>query len=493
MQKKYQTTYAVPLDIFRILLGFLCILFFIRSIIDAPFFLENFGLINHDLVRDIFWYTWQPLFHPSMPDFLLYCFLYLGLSLSLSLVIGFKSRLCAFCLYLIVVSLYRYQFLVFFVDDVVLHLLLFWCFILPIGNTLTLGSWLKDKGIKEKWIETKVDGFTQNLLLFNIALIYFIAGVSKYTSKLWLNGSALFATLKLPLSWISEYPIENFQILLQAGNYLALLFEPLFVLLVILKPWNKLKLMLGFAFIFFHLTILLTLDISIANIGCLILAPIIFRDEIMDIVKRKSKSAKAAPKIVAHNRLARIVATYMIIFLTGAMLCALTQDQWREAKRISGKDKTAEVKISSADSGGKIQTFFYGGLWIIGLAQGYRLLDWIDERNFYQKIRVVEIDGELKKEYKRDILVPNGMRGSLIFSYISDVTWMYVNPQRIEELRSDLRLRMQKRFCKKSSPKVKVEVWHTIARVNSFHFKKNEPEILFSFHCKNTQAQVARQ
>ena len=483
MLKNIQSTFALPLDIFRIAVGCLGLIYFLRIMYDAPYFLEQQGLINHELVRDIFWYTWQPLFHPAMSDGAVYFILGVGTVFSTLLIMGFKSRPIAFVLYFIVVCIYRYQFLVLFVDDVIMHLLLFWCFVLPTGKTLTIKEWMKDKKIVEEWKNQKVDGFTVKLLLFNIALIYFVAGVSKYTSTLWMNGTALYAVLKLPLGWFSDYPLENFKMLLQGGNYLALLFEPLFVLLVILKPWNKFKLFLGLSFIIFHTTIILTLDISIANIGCLLLTPIIFRHEIMDVI-RKNKSLEKRSE-VPINKFGNCLATLMIFFLTGAMALALTQDQWRQAKRVTGKDATAKVVQSSADSGGKIQTFFYGGLWAMGLAQGYRLLDWIDERNFHQKITVIEEESGLKKEFDRLSLVPIGMRGSLILSFISEVTWMYVDPKRIDELRSDIRLRMKAIYCRHLETKTNVNVWHVIGRVDSFTPKLNAPEILLSFSCEN--------
>ena len=483
MIKFNSNTYALPLDIFRLAVGFLSIIYFARAIFDAPYFFEQAGLINHELVLDIFWYTWQPLFHPSMPDVLIYLIFILGIILSLCLTIGIKSKLVAFLLYSIVVCMYRYQFLVFFVDDVVMHLLLFWCFILPTGNTLILSDWIRNKEIINKWKSIKVDGFTTKILLINIALIYFVAGVSKYTSPLWLNGIALFATLKLPLAWFAQYPLENFSTIFQVGNYLALVFEPLFVLLVVLKPWNKIKLFLGTSFFLFHLTIMLTLDISTANIGCIILTPIVFRHEIMDLI---GKSKQTTQDIIIPTRFTNNLAIFMIIFLIGAMSCALIQDQWRTAKRSSGKEPTAQTNISSADSGGKIQTFFYGGLWIIGLAQGYRLLDWIDERNYYQKVTIHEEENYKKKRYERKSLVPNGMRGSLIMSYISEVTWMYVNPERVEELREDIRKRMKAMYCRNKKPDTKVKVWHEIGRVNSFDFKPDAPEVLMNFKCVNS-------
>ncbi len=449
------------------------------------------SLINHQLVQKIFWFTWQPLFSPSMSVVTVQVILSIGILLSWLLIVGLQSRASAFILYFMVVCIYRFQFLVFFVDDVVMHLLLFWCFLLPTGKTLTLFPWLKNKKIAEHWLELKTDNFLLHLFLYNIALIYLVAGLSKLSSQLWIDGIALFAVLKLPMGWFSHNNLESLETSLRIGNYLALIFEPLFVLLVLLSKWSKLKMLLALALVFFHIFIVLTLDVPMANLGCLMLIPIIFRHELMDLVtKNKKKRIDATEVMIPSHRLSKYLAVTMVIFLTGAMFCAMTQNQWRKAKRVSGKDSVAEVRTSSADSGGRIQTFFYGGLWAMGLAQGYRLLDWIDERNFHQTITISEDQGSVKKTYSRSSLVPAGMRGSLILTYISDVTWMYVDPDHIDELRQDIRLRLSRMYCKKLKTKTHVEVWHALTRIDSFQPLYSQPEILLRFSCDNYTASL---
>lgn len=487
----FGNTFALPLDCFRVGVGILSFLYFCRVFYEAPYFLGNNSLINHQLVKKIFWFTWQPLFHPSMSTTTIQIILSIGIIFSLLLTIGFQSRVISFILYIMAVCLYRYQFLVFFVDDVVMHLLLLWCFLLPTGKTLNLLQWLRSKEVMIQWQREKTDSFALHLLLYNIALIYFVAGLSKFSSRLWIDGTALLAVLKLPMGWFSTYNLETYETWLRAGNYLTLLFEPLFVLLVFLRAWCKVKVFLGICLVFFHLFIILTLDVPIANIGCLVFVPLIFRQELMVLVlKTKAEKTELAQVSFKNSRFSNIFALLIAIFLTGAMFCALTQNQWRKAKRVSGHDSIAEVKASSADSGGVVQTFFYGGLWIMGLAQGYRLLDWIDERNFHQTVTIIEEHGSKKKKYSREGLVPIGMRGSLIFTYISDVTWMYVGPEHIDSLRQDIRQRLSSQYCHKLKEKTDVKVWHSLTRIDSFTPKYSQPEILFKFTCENFKTSI---
>ncbi len=473
-------TSALPIDCFRIGVGVLSLFYFLRLIIDAPFFMGSDGLIDHSLLQNIYWYTWQPIFYPFMTTATTQMIFGAGLFFSAGLTLGFHSRWMAICLYILAVCTYRYQFLVFFVDDVIIHLLLFWCALLPVGKTLTLQDYLKDKNIMQSWKEKTVDGTVLNLFLYNIALIYLVAGISKYTSYLWLDGIALFAVLKLPLSWIASFNLIPFELPLKIGNYLALAIEPFFALIIFLKPWSRLKLSLGLGLLLFHAFIILTLDIPMANLGCLVLVPLLFRQEIMP-------NSLQQPLRQKYEVFPKIIAFLALIFLTSAMACSLTQGQWRNAKRISGKDVAAEVQISSADSGGAIQTFFYSGLWVMGLAQGYRLLDWIDERNFHQAVTVIEKKDNALIKFPRSSLVPDGMRGSLILTYLSGVTWMYVDPDRKEELRKSLSQRLVRRYCQKNKEEIQVEVWHTLTRIDSFKPKSGVSEILVSFVCRNSQ------
>lgn len=483
--------YHLPIDLFRIGVGALSFIYFFRTFLEIPYFLGNEGFINHRLVQSIFWYTWQPLFHPSTPDLVIKFIILLAMIFSVLMVIGYKSRLLALILFFICSSSYRYQFLVFFVDDVVMHLLLFWCFLLPTGKTLTLLEWLKDKSVTGKWLGFKTRGSLVNLLLINIGLIYFVAGISKYSSTLWLDGVALYAILKLPLGWFTHFNLEGYNTIIKIGNYLALSIEPLFVLIVLLKDWSKIKIYLGVMLFLFHLFIIATLDVPMANLGCIILAPIMFRNEIVQIIKKR-KEQKINHVITVEKKRDRYIGYVMMFFLTGAMFATLFQDQWRQAQRDTKSKSYAEVSQSSAETGGKLQTFFYGGLWLMGLAQGYRLLDWIDERNFHQKIKIYEIKNNGKREKLDHLLAPIGMRGSLILTYISGVTWMHVDSEYTEVLNQDVRQNLANVYCKKINRNAKIQVWQSLTRIYSFQTQYNRFENILNFSCTNLKANLIR-
>jgi len=90
--------------------------------------------------------------------------------------LGVQTRRCALVLYIINVSIYRWNLVIMSVDDMVTHLLLFWVLCLPSGTTL---SW---QGLEPDW-RTQVSpsaAFTLRLALYNAAMIYIVAGATKW-------------------------------------------------------------------------------------------------------------------------------------------------------------------------------------------------------------------------------------------------------------------------------------------------------------------------
>src|SRR5215831_17358006 len=59
--------HALPVDIFRILAGLLCLLYFVTLGLDAKDFSASTGLINHQLSYELFRFTQLGLFHGTLP------------------------------------------------------------------------------------------------------------------------------------------------------------------------------------------------------------------------------------------------------------------------------------------------------------------------------------------------------------------------------------------------------------------------------------------
>ena len=147
-------TDALPLDIFRVLVGALVFAYFLRTFIEAGDFSGTDGLIDHALSRDIFWFTRLGLFQSGMSLAAFQTIFLIACLCSWALILGYRVKLFAALLYVIAVSTYRWNFLVMYVDDVsFIDALL--VALLPLGRTLILGEWRKERWRSLAPLETR--------------------------------------------------------------------------------------------------------------------------------------------------------------------------------------------------------------------------------------------------------------------------------------------------------------------------------------------------
>ena len=68
-------TYALPLDLFRILGGLLCVAYFVSLLLQAEDFSNPDGLLDHVLIQRVLWFTRLSLFQPGITLACLYSLL----------------------------------------------------------------------------------------------------------------------------------------------------------------------------------------------------------------------------------------------------------------------------------------------------------------------------------------------------------------------------------------------------------------------------------
>ena len=109
----------------------------------------------------------------------------------------------------------------------------------------------------------------------------------------------------------------------------------------------------------------------------------------------------------------------------------------------------------------------YGVLWAGGLAQSYRLLDWVDRRNYVLDYRIREREpGSHWEKVDPERVFPSSMRGILLQSYLHGVVWRKFPPEKESELRAGLRQRFASRYCgKRPEADLEVEVEVKIERI----------------------------
>ncbi len=484
---------ALPIDIFRVLAGMLIFVYFARTFCEASDFSNPNGLIDHNLSFRMFWFTKIGLFQPWMSLTAFYAIYLFVCVLCISLVIGYRVKLSAVLIYLIAVSTYRWNFVVMYVDDSIIHLLLFWLVVLPTGRTLILKDWIRDRGTAwEKWKTVKVSGTVLRCFFWNLALLYIVAGLWKWTSPMWLDGTALYVIFKLPISYGHEFWGPQHLPALRILDYATLVLEPLFALMFILPRGHLVKYILLVGFIALHIGTVATLDIPFANFACAATIVLIFREELMDLIRGR-KAQLAMPETNARIGFAGAAAMFMVTVLTLAMISSIVLPHWRTPAR-------EQLPVGSqADSRyeglGTTQFTFFGALWLMGLAQQYQLFNWIDDRNYIVRHKIVEhIDGQPDREIAPEKMFLPSTRGTLLEFYMSGITWHRVPPEYRAEFRESLITRIAGRYCRNEKPSGVTDVYSSRDRIDP----NGGPTVsnfvpLMTFGCQKGDAVLAPQ
>ena len=150
--------------------------YFVSLLLQVEDFSNPDGLLDHVLLQRILWFTRLSLFQPGITLACLYVLLGLAGVGAWGIVLGYRVRLCAGVLFAIAVSTYRWNFLVIYVDDAFMHLLLFWFMLLPMGKTLL--PWELRQGwhaCVAHWRRVTVSGTVQWCFLANVCLVYLVA------------------------------------------------------------------------------------------------------------------------------------------------------------------------------------------------------------------------------------------------------------------------------------------------------------------------------
>jgi len=500
-------THALPIDIFRLLVGLLSSAYFVHLFAQVGDFSGPDGLIDHDLTQQLFWYTRIGLFEPGMtaPTFRL-VFLFAAVA-SWALVFGYRVKPITAILFLIAVSAYRWNFLVIYVDDAIMHLVLFWLLLLPVGRTLVLSEWLRDRGrATERWKREMVSGGTVNCFLVNLSLVYLVAGLWKWTSPMWRDGTALYAALRMPIAFTPDFWRPDHLPMLRFANYSAMVLEPLIPLMLILPAKNRLKWALFAGCVAFHLGIVATMMIPYANLACIAAGPIIFRHEIMAWLGtslHESRDNRTPAELCWCTR----SALAFVVVLVLAMATEARVPSWRFPSRQETMAPTAQpsqaLLTSSTVAGekegdGRVgflkseHNIFYAPLWLIGIAQSYRLFDWIDDRNFHVRyeITVQRGNGARHSVDPREVF-PKNLRAVLLQLYLHDVTWGRVPRNRAAEFKAGLAARFANRFCRVHQSTGSIEVRSQVERTKAAGvIVAEDARLLMLFACQDGEASL---
>ena len=479
---------ALPLDIFRVIVGLLIFVYFVRTFMETADFSGPDGLLDHSLILKMYWFTEIGIFREWMGVEWFYTAFAIACACCIPLILGYRVKLFTVILYVIAVSTYRRNFIVMYVDDSIMHLLLFWMLVLPVGRTMVLGEWLRDRRAAwERWKTVTVPGATLRLFFWNLTLLYLVAGLWKWTSPMWLDGTALYVVFKLPVSYYSSFWTAGHIPVLKVFNYATLILEPIVPLMFVLRRGHWAKYVMLAAFLGLHLGSVATLNIPYANVACAATAILMFREELMGWLR----GAYVEPVGSKRFGLSGAVALFMVTVLTLAMVSSVSLINWRTAPRemksgeVISRDNRAQLVDGRADGLDSVQMTFFGALWIMGIAQQYQLFNWIDNRNYATHYRVVSNGVEVDP----DAMFVRSLRGVLLDFYIHDITWLRVPPEHRSELRRSILERTANRYCRNEKPTGEVEAYSSFERIDpSGGPGEFDNFMLMKFSCDGEQA-----
>ncbi|TPV93295.1 MAG: hypothetical protein B7733_21395 [Myxococcales bacterium FL481] len=403
---------AWPLDLFRICAGLVLTAYFIDLLHDVETWTGPEPLLGHGLETR----TRATRLWPSDAET---CRWLWGTAAAVAggIVLGVAPRWCAAGLLPVVAAGKQWNHAVSYIDDHLAALMLFWLWVLPVGSTLGLAAWRDRRG----WLEGRVADLPVRLFLFNIALVYLVAGGWKWTSPMWRDGKALFVVLKMPGGRFQEFWSPNWYVWTVPLSYAALVAEPLIPLLLVLRGRRYLQ-SIGLTIqVALHLGILVTVRVPFANLFLLATPLIFFRHELGRL--RGSSDTRQWIRTSAALRARTGLAAVYLAVVTVRFACQA--GDWAWARQVCRK-------LTS---------------WA-GLSQDYRLFDWVDHRGYQQVItlRRARSDGTFEVLDHRS-LIPDNIRSAIALTYLHGVAWKSYTASELAALRERFEDRITRRWC----------------------------------------------
>lgn len=475
---------ALPVDMFRILAGFVGLEYFRRAFVQTSDFSSPDGLIDHEMAQRLFPPTRLSLFQPGVPVAVLRSIFLLACVASVLVIVGQQTQAAAVVLFVVAVSTLRWNILVVYVDDAIIHLIFFWLILLPVGTTLNLAGWLENgTGILDVWYAATVPGASVRFFLANMALVYVAAGAYKFTSPMWRNGTALHAILKMDIAHAPNFWELRHHGMLRLANYWALIMEPLLALMFVL-PFNSVaKWFVVVSAGVFHLGIIATLKIPFANFAMLGALPIALGPEIMQLgLGQPRLPGGGAPTALSPTDIIAMALVTTLILMVA----------WEVVR--SGR--LSRLPLWKSHMSGFLGNPMYVALWCVGIVQSYRLFDWIDVRNHhirYEVFRSPAGDAHALRPIDPGSLFPMSLRHLLLQSYLFGNVWLQIDAEPLEKLRKTILARHAQRFARLDGGTGTVTVFATHQRVtaDNLALRRGERRLLMRFTFRDGNATLS--
>ncbi len=482
---------ALPLDVLRILAGGVLFVYFLNALRQSRDFSDPGGLIDHRLTARLLPPTRIGLFQPGMPGWLIRAVHLCACVAAVLVIVGVYPRAAAAFLFAAAVSTYRWNVLVAYLDDCIVHILCLWLVLLPVGATLTPfgvasgGATATDWSTAfAHWSAATVPGLAPRAFMANMALVYLVAGLYKFTSPMWRNGSAMHAALKMPIARTPDFWTIRHRTLLRVVTWAALILEPLFVLIFVLPAGAMAKWTLVAAAVAFHLGIVATLKIPYSNALMTAALVVPLAPEIVAAVQGLAGSGASAHLAVpsaitatqiGHNHVGNVLSVTLVALLAVMFPWEAVHTGRKVARPYSRSGWANPVRAL---------------LWIFGIFQSYRLFDWVDARNYHVRFEVRRLGPGSPARIDSRTLFPNSMRHLLLQSYLIDGIWLQMEADKRRAVYDSLLVRHARRFARSQCQTGQIEAVAIVQRITADNLELTcgERRLLMRFTCREGQA-----
>jgi hypothetical protein len=128
---------------------------------------------------------------------------------------------------------------------------------------------------------------------------------------------------------------------------------------------------------------------------------------------------------------------------------------------------------------------FYAPLWVLGIAQRYRLFDWIDDVNYTARYVILDGGARITGREALQRLFPETARGAALQAYVNDIRWVIIPSRWSYAMKQSLLERIARRYCQTYAPRSTVDVFATVEQItgNNLQLNQGQQRRLMQFEC----------
>ena len=132
----------------------------------------------------------------------------------------------------------------------------------------------------------------------------------------------------------------------------------------------------------------------------------------------------------------------------------------------------------------------YGVLWMAGVAQDYRLFNWIDRVNFDVDTEIIERRSGGDVPVTSHVSYPSSFRSRLLLAYLHDIRWLRLPRQHRFQMRMSIALRVSSWYCENNTAQGDVQIRSRIYRLVPQGREFVSDLVVADFACRDGRAIV---